>query len=67
MSLLDGRYEVIAQRALDSWRTEFEATAPDGTPLRIEWFDLKPEREPEFEAYRRLLRRLKAAVERDTP
>lgn len=61
MSLLDGRYEVIAQRALDSWRTEFEATAPDGTPLRIEWFDLKPEREPEFEAYRRLLRRLKAA------
>lgn len=61
MSLLDGRYEVIAQRVLDAGRTEFEATAPDGAPLRIEWFDLKPEREPEFEAYRRLLRRLKGA------
>lgn len=61
MSLLDGRYEVIAQRTLDAGRTEFEATAPDGAPLRIEWFDLKPEREPEFEAYRRLLRRLKEA------
>jgi len=59
MSLLDGRYEVIAQRTLDGGLTLFEATAPDGAPLRIEWFELPPEREAEFENYRRLLRRLK--------
>lgn len=61
MSLLDGRYEVIAQRTLDGGLTLFEATAPDGAPLRIEWFELPPEREAEFENYRRLLRRLKQA------
>lgn len=59
MPLIDGRYEVFAERPLGGGRTQFHATAPDGTPLRIEWFDLPPEREGEFERYRRLLKRLK--------
>lgn len=61
MSLLDGRYEVIAQRALDDGLTLFEATAPDGAPLRIEWFDLAADQEGPFEDYRRQLRHLKRA------
>lgn len=61
MPLLDGRYEVIGQRSLGGGVTEFEATAPDGAPLRIEWFDLPTEKERNFEAYRRLLRSLKRA------
>lgn len=61
MSLIDGRYEVIAERPLSGGRTHFDATAPDGAPLRIEWFDLPPEQEAEFERYRRLLKRLKQA------
>ncbi|MFA5550353.1 MAG: PASTA domain-containing protein [Trueperaceae bacterium] len=59
MSLIDGRYEVIAERPLGGGCTLFYATAPDGTPLRIEWFDLTPGREVEFERYRRLLKHLK--------
>lgn len=59
MSLIDGRYEVIAEQPLGGGCTQFHATAPDGTPLRIEWFDLPPEREREFERYRRLLKHLK--------
>ena len=59
MSLLDGKYEVIAQRPLDDGRTLFDAIAPDGTPLRIEWFDLPPGEEASFERYRRVLRTLK--------
>lgn len=59
MSLIDGRYEVIAEQVLGGGRTLFSATAPDGTPLRIEWFDLPPDRESEFERYRRLLKQLK--------
>lgn len=59
MSLIDGRYEVIAEQPLGGGCTQFHATAPDGTPLRIEWFDLPPEREGEFERYRRLLKHLK--------
>jgi beta-lactam-binding protein with PASTA domain len=61
MSLLDGRYEVIAQRTLDDGLTLFEATAPDGAPLRIEWFDLAADQEGAFEDYRRQLRQLKRA------
>ena len=49
MSLIDGRYEVIAEQPLGGGCTQFRATAPDGSPLRIEWFDLPPEREGEFE------------------
>lgn len=59
MPLIDGRYEVLAEQTLEEGRTQFHATAPDGTPLRIEWFDLPIEREAEFERYRRLLKRLK--------
>lgn len=59
MSLLDGRYEVMAQRPLGGGRSQFDATAPDGTPLRIEWFELPAGHEAEFERYRRLLKRLK--------
>lgn len=59
MSLLDGKYEVIGQRPLEGGRTHFDATAPDGAPLRIEWFDLPAEQEPSFERYRRLLKNLK--------
>ena len=59
MSLLDGKYEVLREHHDDSAHTVFEATAPDGTLLRIEWFDLTPEQEPRFERYRRTLKRLK--------
>ncbi len=59
MSLLDGRYEVINQRPLSGGLTMFDAIAPDGTPLRIEWFDLEAGEDAAFERYRRLLKRLK--------
>jgi len=59
VSLLDGKYEVIGQRPLDGGRTLFDAIAPDGTPLRIEWFDLPTGQEAAFERFRRLLRNLK--------
>lgn len=66
MALLDGKYEVMAQSAVEEGRTLFEAAAPDGTPLRIEWFELPEALDPAFERYRRLLKRLrregKAAV-----
>lgn len=59
MSLLDGKYEIIRQSAPSQGRTLFEATAPDGTLLRIEWFELEPAEEPTFERYRRVLKVLK--------
>jgi len=59
VSLLDGKYEVINQRPLDGGRTLFDAIAPDGTPLRIEWFELPPGEDAAFERYRRLLKGLK--------
>ena len=59
MSLLDGKYEVISQRPLQGGITLFDAIAPDGTPLRIEWFDLGAAEDAAFERHRRLLKRLK--------
>ncbi|MEJ2288525.1 MAG: PASTA domain-containing protein [Deinococcales bacterium] len=59
MSLLDGKYEIISQTAVDRGRTLIEATAPDGTLVRIEWFELEPVKEQAFERYRRVLKRLK--------
>jgi beta-lactam-binding protein with PASTA domain len=59
VSLLDGKYEIISQTAVDRGRTLIEATAPDGTLVRIEWFELEPIKEQAFERYRRVLKRLK--------
>ncbi len=59
MALLDGKYEVMSQRPLEGGRTLFEAAAPDGTPLRVEWFELPEAQDPAFERYRRLLKKLK--------
>ena len=49
----------MSQRPLEGGGTMFDAIAPDGTPLRIEWFDLSAADEAPFERYRRLLKRLK--------
>ncbi|HEX7041401.1 MAG TPA: PASTA domain-containing protein [Trueperaceae bacterium] len=59
MPLLDGKYEVVGQRQLGVGRTHIDAIAPDGTPVRVEWFDLPAGEEAAFERYRRLLKRLK--------
>lgn len=59
MSLLDGKYEIIAQRPLADHQTLFEATAPEGTQLNIVWYDLPTDQEEAFESYRRILKRLK--------
>ena len=59
MSLLDGTYEVLRQQPIDDTLTRFEATAPDGTLLRIDWYELSPAQEADFERYRRSLKRLK--------
>jgi len=59
VSLLDGKYEIISQTAVGRGRTLIEATAPDGTLVRIEWFELEPAKEGAFDRYRRLLKRLK--------
>jgi eukaryotic-like serine/threonine-protein kinase len=56
--LLDGKYEIHDERALDDGVTSFAATAPDGAPVRVEWLDLEPDDEAAFERYRRLLKRL---------
>lgn len=58
MPLIDGRYEVLSEQPLGGGCTQFMATAPDGTPLRIEWFELPHEREAAFERHRRLLKQL---------
>jgi beta-lactam-binding protein with PASTA domain len=59
VSLLDGKYEIISQTTVGQGRTLIEATAPDGTLVRIEWFELEPVKEQAFERYRRVLKRLK--------
>jgi eukaryotic-like serine/threonine-protein kinase len=56
--LLDGKYEIHDERALDDSVTSFAATAADGAPVRVEWLDLEPDDEAAFERYRRLLKRL---------
>ena len=59
MPLLDGKYEIIAERDLGERQTMFEAIAPDGTAVRVVWFELTTsEEEAAFERYRQLLRRL---------
>ncbi len=59
MSLLDGKYEIISQRPLGE-HSLFEATAADGTTVRIIWYDLQtPDQEAAFEHYRQALRALR--------
>lgn len=58
--LLDGRYEIIAERPLGAEQTLFEATAADGTVVRIIWYTLVgSQAEAAFERYRRVLRALR--------
>ena len=57
--MLDGKYEITSERELGARATLFGATAPDGTALRITWYDLSPEEERDFESYRLLLRQLR--------
>ncbi len=58
--MLDGKYEITSERELGAHTTLFMATAPDGTALRITWYDLEgAEEERDFEHYRLLLRELR--------
>jgi beta-lactam-binding protein with PASTA domain len=60
--VLDGKYEITSEQEVSSRETLFGATAPDGTALRISWYDLSSaEDEGAFERYRALLRQLKRA------
>ncbi len=60
MALLDGKYEINAQKQLSEQETQFDVTAPNGQALRIIWFDLKTSSEENnFERYRNALRALK--------
>ena len=60
MAVIDGKYEVLSQRVLAEGQLLLNATAPDGTALKIIWFDFAtPQQEAQFEAYRRTLRALK--------
>ncbi len=58
MPLLDGKYEILRERALGGGVTRFDATAPDGVPVVVDWLDLEGPDEPAFERYRRLLKGL---------
>ena len=58
MPLLDGKYEILAERALGEGVVRFDATTADGHPIRVVWYDLSPADEVHFERYRRGLRRL---------
>jgi eukaryotic-like serine/threonine-protein kinase len=57
--LLDGKYEIHGERPLGAGITCFDATDPDGRPVRVEWIELvDADGEAAFERYRRLLKRL---------
>lgn len=56
--MLDGKYEILGERTLGAARTLFEAAAPDGTLVLIDWFTLSADEEQRFEQYRRALKRL---------
>lgn len=58
MPLLDGKYEILAERALGEGVVRFDATTADGQPVRVVWYELDPSDEGAFERYRRALRRL---------
>ncbi len=61
MSLLDGKFEILREHPGGAGQSVFEASAPDGTQLRIVWFEVSEEQERSFEQYRRGLRRLMKA------
>lgn len=56
--LLDGKYEIHGERSLGAGVTRFDATAPDGAPVKVEWLELAGDDDLAFERYRRLLKRL---------
>jgi beta-lactam-binding protein with PASTA domain len=59
MAVIDSKYEILAQEELGEGQTLFDAVAPDGTALRIIWYEFaSPQQEMQFEKYRQLLRRL---------
>lgn len=58
MPLLDGKYEILAERQLGPGVVAFDATTAEGQPVRVVWYELPPEQEAAFERYRRGLRRL---------
>jgi beta-lactam-binding protein with PASTA domain len=58
--MLDGKYEITAEREITPHSTLFGGTAPDGTAVQIVWYDLQhPDDERAFEGYRTALRALK--------
>src|SRR5690554_1018490 len=58
MPMLDGKYEILREEHSGNRQTLFEASSPDGTVLRIVWFEVSADQERSFEQYRRGLRRL---------
>jgi beta-lactam-binding protein with PASTA domain len=59
MAVIDSKYEILAQESLGDGQTLFDAVAPDGTALRVMWFEFASlEQEMRFETYRQLLRKL---------
>lgn len=58
MPLIDGKYEILREEHSGQGQSYFEASSPDGTVLRIVWFEVTPEQERSFEQYRRGLRKL---------
>jgi eukaryotic-like serine/threonine-protein kinase len=59
MAVIDGKYEILSQQVLGDGQTLFDAVAPDGTALRVIWFELMTaQQETQFEKYRQVLRRL---------
>ena len=62
MSVLDSKYEIISQETLGDGHTVFDAIAPDGTALRVVWYELDTAAEENrFEQYRQTLRKLRRA------
>jgi eukaryotic-like serine/threonine-protein kinase len=59
MAVIDSKYEILAQESLGDGQTLFDAVAPDGTALRVIWFEFAtPQQEMQFETYRQVLRKL---------
>lgn len=59
MAVIDSKYEILSQESLGDGQTLFDTVAPDGTALRIIWFEFStPQQEMQFETYRQLLRKL---------